>query len=124
MSFMEGASVLRYLPGQQASEHYDFLDPNVPSYAQEISRAGQRIATGLVYLSDEYGDGATVFPRLGISFKGHSGDALIFRNVTAGLPDLRSEHAGRPPSGGTKWVFSNFARDRPVVGGIGGDPLQ
>ena len=117
MEMMEAFAVLHYAPGEEASEHLDYLDPAVPAYADAIARYGQRVATCLVYLNDDYDGGETAFPELGIRHKGRMGDALIFHSVdAAGTPDPRSLHAGRPPTSGEKWVLSQFIRDRPRAG--------
>ena len=68
----EAATVLHYAEGEQITEHFDFVDPKVPDYEQEIARKGQRIVTFLVYLNDDYGGGETAFPRVGISHKGRA----------------------------------------------------
>ena len=65
----EPITVLHYAEGEQITEHFDFVDPNVPDHDQEIARKGQRIATFLVYLNDDYGGGETAFPRVGVSHK-------------------------------------------------------
>jgi prolyl 4-hydroxylase len=71
----------------------------------------------LIYLNDEYTGGETDFPVLGWRYRGSPGDALAFRNVTAaGLPDVRTLHAGRPPAGGEKWLLSKWIRDRRQLG--------
>jgi hypothetical protein len=31
-------------------------------------------------------------------------------------PDLRTVHAGRPPTAGEKWIVSQFIRDRRLLG--------
>ena len=109
----EGASVLCYGPGEQAGDHFDFLDPEVPAYRREIALSGQRIATCLVYLNQGYSGGTTDFPVLGLSHAPQRGGALLFSNVDpAGAVDRRTLHAGRPLLGGEKWVLSNFVRDR------------
>lgn len=111
----EPMSVLHYAPGEQISEHFDFVDPNVPDYAAQIAAQGQRIVTFLVYLNDGYAGGETVFPRLGVSRKGAAAEALHFVNAHAdGRADVRTLHAGRPPRDGEKWIVSQFVRDRPT----------
>lgn len=108
---MEPTSVLHYKPGQEFRPHHDFLDPRVPSFAAEIAKAGQRIATFLIYLSGDFEDGETDFPQLGYRFKGRKGDAIFFHNVDArGAPDPRTLHAGRPPLRGEKWLLSQWIR--------------
>ncbi|MGI4881115.1 MAG: 2OG-Fe(II) oxygenase [Janthinobacterium lividum] len=111
---LEAMSVLNYLPGEQSRPHFDFIDPQAPSYGAEITQLGQRVATILVYLNDSYKGGETSFPELGIDHRGKRGDALLFFNVDAtGAPDRRTVHAGRPPLSGQKWVVSQFIRSRP-----------
>jgi hypothetical protein len=113
---MEAFAVLHYAVGEEASEHFDYLEPSVPAYAAEIAQIGQRIATGLLYLNDDYDGGATDFPALGLSHRGRAGDLLVFFSAdAAGVPDPRTLHAGRPPTRGEKWVLSQFVRNRPMA---------
>jgi hypothetical protein len=115
---LEAFAVLHYGVGEQASEHFDYLDPQVPSYAEAIARHGQRVATCLLYLNDGYQGGETEFPALGLRHRGRKGDALVFASVDAsGAPDPRSLHAGRPPTSGEKWVLSQFIRDKVMAPG-------
>ena len=117
VTMMEAFAVLNYRPGEEASEHHDYLDPAVAAYADDIARLGQRVATALVYLNDDYEGGETDFPELGIRHRGGKGDVLIFLSVDAsGAPDPRTLHAGRPPTRGEKWVLSQFIRNKPLVG--------
>lgn len=113
----EDTMVLRYRPGETYDEHYDFIDPRVAAFQRELMVQGQRIATVLIYLNEEYAGGETDFPQLGWRYRGARGDALAFRNVTpAGLPEPRTLHAGRPPSSGEKWLLSKWLRDRRQLG--------
>ncbi|MFZ1989212.1 MAG: 2OG-Fe(II) oxygenase [Alphaproteobacteria bacterium] len=119
---MEAPAVLHYDPGEQITEHYDFVDPATPDYDQEIAGNGQRICTFLVYLNDDYEGGETEFPKLGISHKGKKGEGLFFINANAeGRADIRTEHAGRPPARGEKWIISQFIRSRPSTPGRDSD---
>ena len=112
---MEGTAILNYQPGQEISDHFDFVDPDLPNYRQEIAENGQRIITFLIYLNDDYRDGETVFPKLGIRHKGQAGEGLFFVNALAnGESDLRTLHTGTPTQDGEKWVVSQFIRNRPV----------
>jgi hypothetical protein len=105
--------VLHYEAGEQFAPHRDFLDPAVPGQAADFARRGQRIVTFLVYLNSDFEGGDTDFPILALAYKGGAGDALYFGNVdSAGVPDLRTLHAGLPPTSGEKWLFSQWVRDR------------
>lgn len=109
----EAPQVLHYSVGQQFREHHDFLDPDVAGYADALRRFGQRIATVLVYLNDDYAGGETIFPKIGVTYRGRKGDALFFTNVdSAGRGDPLTTHAGTPPTRGEKWVLSQWIRDR------------
>jgi prolyl 4-hydroxylase len=110
---MEGATVLHYDIGQEIENHYDFVDPSIPNYADEVRTRGERVMTFLVYLNDGYEGGETEFPRLGVRHQGRRGEGLSFSNaLSTGEPDLRSWHAGRPPRSGEKWILSQFIRNR------------
>ena len=112
----EPITILHYDEGEEITDHFDFVDPNLPTYTQEITQRGQRVVTFLVYLNEDYGDGETAFPRLGISHKGRGGEGLFFVNALAdGGADVRTLHAGRTPVGGEKWIVSQFVRDRAVL---------
>jgi hypothetical protein len=111
----EAITVLHYDVGEEITEHYDFIDPNLPSYAQEIVRQGDRVVTFLVYLNDDYQGGETAFPRIDVSHKGSRGEGLFFVNAEHGRADTRTLHAGRTPLGGEKWIVSQFVRDRAVL---------
>jgi prolyl 4-hydroxylase len=113
---LEAPAVLHYAAGEQISDHFDFVDPHsVPDYPAEIARNGQRVVTFLLYLNESYEGGETDFPKLGISHRGRTGCGLYFVNALADLtPDLRTLHAGRPPSSGEKWIITQFARSRPM----------
>lgn len=110
---LEPFAVLHYAEGEEITEHYDFVDPNIPNYEEEVRQKGQRIVTFLLYLNDDYEAGETQFCKLGISHKGQCGEGLFFVNSHSdGSSDVRTLHAGRPPQRGEKWIVSQFVRDR------------
>jgi prolyl 4-hydroxylase len=116
LNHMEAPAVLNYEAGEEASNHYDFVDPAIPDYAGEIARNGQRVVTFLVYLNEDYEGGETGFSKLGFSHKGRRGQGLFFVNAYSDLqPDLRMLHAGRPPTRGVKWIVSQFIRSRAML---------
>ncbi|WP_158915343.1 2OG-Fe(II) oxygenase [Caulobacter sp. S45] len=110
---MEPVQVLHYAVGQQFAPHFDFMDLAVEGYARDAAVRGQRIATFLLYLNDDYEGGETTFPRIGLQHRGRKGDAFFFANVDAeNRPDRLTLHAGAPPTAGEKWVLSQWIRDR------------
>jgi prolyl 4-hydroxylase len=112
----EATAVLHYDEGEEITEHYDFVDPQVPNYEEEIARHGQRVVTFLLYLNDDYDGGETTFPRLGLAHKGTCGEGLFFVNALPdGSADTRTLHTGNPPVRGEKWIVSQFVRSRPIL---------
>lgn len=115
VAHLEGSAILHYTPGQEFKPHFDFLDPDKPGHARDIKKNGQRVATFLVYLNDDYEGGETEFPKLGWRYKGRKGDALLFWNVdTKGEADPNTHHAGLPTTKGEKWLFSQWLRQQPL----------
>lgn len=99
----EPLQLLQYGPGEEYRPHLDTL-PNEPN---------QRRTTVIIYLSDAYKGGETLFPRLGLEVRGAKGEALIFRNVDeTGRPEPLSLHAGAPVRQGTKTICTRWIRQR------------
>jgi prolyl 4-hydroxylase len=97
----EPLQLLRYRGGGEYKPHMDAL-PAEPN---------QRVLTVLLYLSDDYEGGETRFPHTGLTFRGRTGDALLFRNAQIdGRPDPLSLHAGLPVTRGTKYLASRWIR--------------
>ena len=111
----DGPTALHYHIGEEIKDHCDYIHPKIPNYEQEIATHGERLITFLLYLNGDFEGGETAFPLLGLNHKGIGGDGLFFVNVLPdGKPNGRSLHAGRPPTGGEKWLLSQFIRARPV----------
>ena len=113
---LEPSNVLHYDPGQEYRPHFDFVAAeDEHNFQRELAVMGQRVCTFLVYLNDGYDGGETDFPRLDWRYKGKTGDALIFWNVSAkGERERDSIHAGLPVTKGEKWLFSQWIREKPV----------
>lgn len=110
----EVSQVLHYAPGQQFHPHHDYFDPAAQGFQEEITARGQRIATLLIYLNDDFTGGETRFPSLGFNYRGGIGDAIAFASVDPdGRPNPLTLHAGLAPGSGEKWIFSQWVRDRP-----------
>ncbi|MGN6148575.1 MAG: 2OG-Fe(II) oxygenase [Rhizomicrobium sp.] len=108
---LEWPMALNYKPGEEYKPHYDFFDTNARGLAQDVQRFGQRVATFLIYLNDDFDGGETDFPKLDIRYRGKKGDALLFFNVEDGKPDARTLHAGLAPTRGEKWLYSQWIRE-------------
>ncbi|HEV7689928.1 MAG TPA: 2OG-Fe(II) oxygenase [Hyphomonadaceae bacterium] len=115
---LEAPQVLSYEVGQQYKQHADYFNPEYPAFAEMLSILGQRVATCLTWLNDDFAGGETDFPKARFRHKGRTGDAMVFMNVTQDQkPDPMSVHAGLPVSQGRKWLLSQWVRDReqPII---------
>jgi prolyl 4-hydroxylase len=112
----EPTNILHYARGQQYRPHFDFITPEEAAGMGPAFRAlGQRVMTFLIYLNDDFAGGETAFPQLDWRFRGASGDALLWWNLTpGGEPEPLSLHAGLPVARGEKWLFSKWIRERLV----------
>lgn len=110
---LEWTQVLHYAVGQTFDWHVDWLDPATPGHAADLVARGQRIATCLVFLNDDFEGGETAFEAGGLRHRGRKGDALLWANTLPdGSVDRRTRHAGLPPTSGEKWVLSQWLRGR------------
>lgn len=110
----EPPNTISYEPGQEFRAHADFIEPRVPEYQSELAHLGQRTATLVTYLNDDFDGAETVFPDAGVKFRGGTGDAIIFMNVLPdGSPDYTTTHLALAPTRGRKWVLSQWIRNKP-----------
>lgn len=110
----EPPNVISYDPGQEFSLHSDYLDPSVPKFQAQLRRFGQRTATIVTYLNEDFEGAETLFPDADVKFRGRTGDAIAFANVLSdGTPDYNTKHCGLPPTSGRKWVLSQWMRSKP-----------
>jgi hypothetical protein len=111
---LENTQVLHYARGERFAPHYDYLDPKNSAVAQSLAQAGQRAATFLIYLNDDFDGAETAFLKLGWNWRGRKGDAILFWNVDeTGAPDPMTLHAGLAPTRGEKWLLSQWIRQAP-----------
>jgi len=104
----EFLSILCYRPGEEYRPHFDWLPEG-----EELERSGQRVATALLSLNDNYEGGETHFLSPDIRFKGRMGDALVFDNILAdGAVDMASRHAGLAVTKGAKFLGSKWFREK------------
>jgi prolyl 4-hydroxylase len=105
----EQIQVVRYEPSQEYRPHFDACVTRCDELRRE--RIPRR-ATLLVYLSDQFADGATHFTTIDARYKPRVGDGVLFYNVDAdtGAELVDSMHAGEPVTSGTKWVCNAWCR--------------
>ncbi|CAI5937738.1 unnamed protein product [Closterium sp. NIES-64] len=121
----ESMQVLRYAVGQKYDAHHDFFEED-----EKQQQGGHRYATVLMYLTDGFHGGETVFPdsekdkqekddtwsdcgKQGVAAKPVKGDALLFFSLKPSAePDLASLHAGCPVLAGEKWSATKWIHVR------------
>ena len=114
IEYHEPPNIISYEPGQEFSLHADYIDPRVPQFQQELQILGQRTATIVTYLNEDFEGAETWFPDAQVKYRGRTGDAIVFANVRPdGSPDFNTRHAGLPPTNGRKWVLSQWIRNKP-----------
>lgn len=85
--------------------------PHMDNYYQhgnpELKR--DRLATFMIYLTDNSDSGATVFPYLNLTFFPSRGSAIFWYNLYSNFSsDYRTLHAGCPVLTGDKWVVNKW----------------
>lgn len=113
--------VLRYEANQYYKPHHDYFSDSF-----NLKRGGQRIATMLMYLSDNVEGGETHFPMggdgecscggkmmKGLCVKPNKGDAVLFWSMGLdGQSDPNSLHGGCAVLKGEKWSATKWMRQK------------
>jgi len=115
--------VLRYEKGEFYKSHHDY-------FSDEFNlKRSQRVATMLMYLSDNVEGGETHFPFagdaecscggkrvIGMCVKPKKGDAVLFWSVSLdGSVDPKSRHGGCEVLGGVKWSATKWMRQKSIA---------
>ncbi|XP_022979896.1 prolyl 4-hydroxylase 1 isoform X2 [Cucurbita maxima] len=120
----EFIQVLRYEKSQFYKPHHDYF-----SDTYNLMRGGQRIATMLMYLSENVEGGETYFPKAGsgecscggktvpgLSVKPVRGDAVLFWSMGLdGQSDPNSIHGGCEVLSGEKWSATKWMRQKSTL---------
>lgn len=112
---MEPPQIFHYALGQEIKPHHDFLYDGEHAYGHEGGYEGDRKATFLLYLNDDYegGDLEFVYPK--IKHRGKKGDGIFFASMKDGKPDPESLHGALPITKGEKYILSQWIHDRPFT---------
>jgi prolyl 4-hydroxylase len=109
----EPPRLLSYGVGEADDECVDFPVSSGLGGDARIATKGQRVATCLTSLNDEFEGGETAFPRIDWRYTARAGDSLLFLNVRSSdrEPDPLSLHEDVPVTEGRKWVLYQSVRD-------------
>lgn len=112
----EPPQIFHYALGEEIKAHYDRLRIGDQGYGEGGAYSGDRMATFLLYLNDDYDGGELVFPKVGVTHKGRTGDGIYFAHVdAAGEHERLSLHAALPITRNEKFILSQWIHDRPFA---------
>jgi len=113
----EALQVVKYDPNGYYNEHHDSCSDGHQLCAEFIKRGGQRIKTVLIYLNDEFTEGATNFPVLKKKIKPPKYSAIVFNPLASNSNKCHPKalHAGLPVKSGTKYVANLWFRERKFI---------
>ena len=115
--YFEDLQVVKYETGQLYRPHWDACVGDQEMCDNFINHAGQRLATFIIYLNDNFEKGGTYFPKRKITIKPVTGKAILFFNLEKDNVTIldKSLHAGLPPSKGIKWMCNKWIRVKKFV---------
>lgn len=114
----ESLQVVRYKPGTFYKQHHDSCCDDNKACEDFEEKGGQRIATLLVYLNNDFTDGETHFPDYGdLKLKPPSGSGILFRPMAKDSEQCHPKalHAGLPITSGTKYVCNAWVRENKFI---------
>ena len=109
----EHLQVAKYEKGGMFIPHFDACTNNDTVCEENNKGAGQRIATLLMYLNDDFKGGETAFPHIGLSIRPKRGKAILFWS-TDKYERIHEEakHQGMPVLEGQKYICTKWTHLR------------
>jgi prolyl 4-hydroxylase len=105
----------RYAPGQEFRPHTDTFNPGGADFFMHCTEAGQRSWTAMIYLNQPEDGGATRFKAIGKTIQPEIGKLLLWNNLLPdGMPNDATLHQGMKVRRGTKYVLTQWYRERPL----------
>jgi prolyl 4-hydroxylase len=110
----ESLQLIHYDHSEEYAPHFDGWDADSEDGQRCMSRGGQRLVTGLLYLNDVPAGGGTSFPNLQMEVQARKGRLLLFHNCLLGgiVRHPNSLHGGMPVLEGEKWACNLWFRER------------
>lgn len=104
----------RYAVGQEFKAHTDYFDPTGQDFARYCTVSGQRTWTVMLYLNDVEAGGATRFKAVDKIVQPETGKLLAWNNLRPdGTPNPSTLHHAMKVRAGTKYVITQWFRERP-----------
>lgn len=113
----EALQIVKYEPNGYYNEHHDSCCDEHQLCTEFIKRGGQRVKTVLIYLNDEFTEGATNFPVLNKKFKPPKYSAVIFNPLAKNSNKCHPKaiHAGLPVKTGIKYIANLWFREQKFI---------
>lgn len=111
----EEAQIASYPIGGKFEEHFDACreGKGVHYCTEQNGTAGDRTATLLVYLNDEFEGGQTIFTALDFKVTPEKGKGILFYNIDEDEKPLpKSLHKGAEILKGEKWIATKWVHPR------------
>ena len=105
-------TIIRYKEGEEFKPHLDAFH-NYNDFEIESILGGQRIWTFIICLKEANLGGETTFNKINESIKLKKTECVYWKNVdNNGLVLENSEHSGKPPLSGEKWILTCWVREK------------
>jgi prolyl 4-hydroxylase len=105
----------RYAAGQEFRPHTDTFNPGGADYFIHCAEAGQRSWTAMIYLNEPEEGGATRFKTIGKTIQPETGKLILWNNLLPdGSPNQATLHQGMKVRRGTKYILTQWYRERPL----------
>jgi prolyl 4-hydroxylase len=117
---LEPISIVRYCQGEEYKPHHDDYAPIYYYYKEyaetnQLTTAGNRLSTAIIYLNDNFLGGETKFPRIGKSIKPVTGKLVTWNNIdNRGMRIDDALHCGAIITSGIKYIVSVHLREKIV----------
>jgi predicted 2-oxoglutarate/Fe(II)-dependent dioxygenase YbiX len=112
---MEPPQIFHYATGQGIDAHYDSVYDGEHAYGRDGDYRGDRLATLLMYLNEDYDGGVLEFVKVGYTYRGKTGDAIFFASLRQGKFDEKAFHGATTVTRGEKFILSQWIHDRPFA---------
>jgi len=107
----EDLQVVKYNANGYYREHHDACCEKNEECKDFVKRGGQRVLTILIYLNDDFEEGATKFPKLNLELKAPVYGGVVFYPLKNNTCDPEALHTGTPVKSGTKYVCNIWVRE-------------
>ena len=106
----------KYAVGEQFKAHTDYFEPGTEEYAEFCTPGGNRTWTFMIYLSQVERGGGTHFLAIDRTIQPRPGMAVVWNNLRPDArPNPETLHAGTPVEAGTKYIVTQWFRERPIA---------